>query len=339
MARMSPRRVVVSSTLAVLLPAQEPEPLTSGPPAGTALPACPVAAPAGPFAGSEFDAAAKIGDGPGVLLFVHELSRNTAPMITGLDTFAVEFAWTGLSTHSILVAADRTAAEAQAERSSNAMRMYRPLLVSVDGVDGPGGYALHRNATLTIVTAKDGKVVRSVAFTDTGRNDLPRLRELVEEVAGPVPEDAAALERALADRLPQDAAALRRIATELALLLQRQQRVHQQRNEQQQRRQQMRRDGEQARGDGERPAREAQPREGKAPDDDRLRALLRRAIQPAAGGDELAEVYTAVDARVGDDAALRQQAIDMFRLQLSLGYGNDDSQKRARAWLDANGGK
>jgi len=39
--------------------------------------------------------AQRIGKAPGVLLFVHELTRNTAPMITGLDRLAVQLAWTG----------------------------------------------------------------------------------------------------------------------------------------------------------------------------------------------------------------------------------------------------
>jgi hypothetical protein len=93
------------------------------------------------LAGTDFDAAAHVGKAPTALLFVHELTRNVAPLITGLDQLGVEFAWTGLQTHTIRIAADRNEAEAAVKRSSTAMRLHRPMLVSTDGVDGPGGYA------------------------------------------------------------------------------------------------------------------------------------------------------------------------------------------------------
>lgn len=313
--------------------------LTSGPAPGTALPPCNVWAPSGPFAGTEFDAAARIGKRPGVLLFVQELSRNTGQLFMGLDRIATEFAWTGLETHTIRIAADRTDAEAAVKRTSESLMMLRPIVVSTDGLDGPGGYALHRKATLTLVTCKDGVVVRSVAFTDTGRADLPRLRGLVEEVTGSVPKDPAALRAAMAERLPRDPEQLRALATEMALLLQRAEKRDDDRQQQRAARDMAQRPMQ---GDGSKPAEgaaPAKPRAGKAPEDEELRGLLRRAIQHAADAAELDAVYTAVATRVGDDAGLRGQAVEMFKLQVSLGYGNDDSRARAQKYVDANGTK
>lgn len=339
--RAVPAAVLLFACVATPVVCQETAPppeLTSGPAAGTALPECKVWAPSGPFAGTEFDAAARIGKGPGVLLFVQELSRNTGQLIMGLDRIATEFAWTGLEAHTIRIAADRTEAEAAVKRSSEALKMLRPIVVSTDGLDGPGGYALHRKATLTLVTCKDGVVVRSVAFTDTGRADLPRLRSLVEEVTGPVPKDPAALRAALAERLPRDPEQLRALATELALLLQRAERRDEERA-QPTSRDRMQRPPQ---ADGSKPpegAPPAKPRVGKAPEDEELRGLLRRVIQQAADAAELDAVYAAVAARVGDDAGLRSQAVEMFKLQVSLGYGNDDSRARAQKYVDANGTK
>ena len=324
-------------TSAVGQEASQPE-LTSGPAAGAALPPCNVWAPSGPFAGTEFDAAARIGKGPGVLLFVHVMSRPTGQLIMGLDRIATEFAWTGLEAHTIRIAADRTEAEAEAKRTSDALKLLRPIVVSTDGLDGPGGYALHRKATLTLVTCKDGVVVRSVAFTDTGRADLPRLRSLVEEVTGPVPSDPAALQKALAERLPRDPERLRALATELALLLQRADRRDDERT-QPPSRDRMQRPPQNDGGKPTEGAAPAKPRAGKAPDDDELRGLLRRAIQLAADAAELDAVYAAIDKRVGDDAGLKAQAVEMFKLQVSLGYGNDDSRARAQKYVDAHGTK
>lgn len=318
-------------------PAQPPE-LVSGPSPGTPLPACPVYAPSGPLAGTEFDAAARLKHGPGVLLFVNDLSRNTAPMITGLDRLAVQLAWTGLETFTIRVAADRNDAEAAVKRSSDALSMYRPIVISPDGIDGPGGYALHRKATLTLVVAKDGVVVRSVAFTDTGRADLGRLRALVEEATGAIPTDPKALRALIEQRLTREPDQLRTLAIELTLLLQRVEQANEARA--QRNRTDMKAEARPAPAPAGAPdAATAKPREGKAPEDAELKALLRRAIQLAADAAELDAVYAEIETRVGTDAGLRTQTVEMFKLQLSLGYGNDDSKQRAKAYVDKHGAK
>ncbi|MCA8963832.1 MAG: hypothetical protein KDC48_03050 [Planctomycetes bacterium] len=339
-----PRAVAAVLGLFVIaspLLAQDPEAaLQSGPPAGAPLPACKVFAPSGPFAGTEFDAAAQIGQGPGVLLFVHELTRNTAPMITGLDRLAVQLAWTGLQAHAVRVAPDRTEAELGSKRSSEAMGLHRPIVVSVDGAEGPGGYALDRKATLTLVLANEGKVVRSVAFTDTGRADLQKLRGLVEEVTGPVPTDAAELRKMMEARLTRDPEQLRRLAIDLALLVQRVDSVNEarmQRQRENQQRQQQRQQGGQA--EGQMRPNPTKPREGKAPEDEQLRDLLRRCIQRGADSAELDAAFAAIEKRIGDDAGLRKQGVEMFRLMLSLDYGNDDAKARARKFVDQYAGK
>ncbi|MCC7065453.1 MAG: hypothetical protein IT456_21795, partial [Planctomycetes bacterium] len=262
-----PLAILALSLLVPFLAAQDTPELSSGPAVGIDLPACAVYAPSGPFAGTEFDAAQRIGKGPGVLLFVHELTRNTAPMITGLDRLAVQLAWTGLETHTIRIAADRNEAEAAVKRSSDALQLHRPVLVSTDGGEGPGGYALNRKAMLTLVLAKDGKVVRSVAFTDTGRADLTKLRGLVEEVTGPIPTDAKALREAMEQRLTRDPERLRQMTIELALLLQRTERTNDQRMQRNAR--------PEAPADAAKPGDVVpqRPREGKPPEDDELRAL------------------------------------------------------------------
>ena len=325
--------------------AQGPEAaLPSGPPAGAPLPACRVFAPSGQFAGTEFDVAARIGQGPGALLFVHELTRNTAPMISGLDRLAVQLAWTGLQTHTVRVAPDRTEAELGSQRSSDALGLHCPIVVSVDGAEGPGGYALDRKATLTLVLANDGKVVRSVAFTDTGRSDLQKLRGLIEEVTGPVPTDAASLRKAMEARLTRDPEQLRRLAIEMALLVQRvdavnEARMQRQRDNQQRQMQRQQQGGGQEQAEGQKRPDSNKPREGKAPEDDKLRDLLRRCIQRGADAAELDAAFAAIEERIGDDAGLRKQGVEMFKLMLSLDYGNDDAKARARKFVDQHAGK
>lgn len=325
------RLPLLLSTLLSALPAQEPE---GGPPVGQPLPPCTVYAASGPMAGQEFDVAARIGNGPGALLFVHELNRNTGPVIGGLDRLAVEFGWTGLQTFTVLLAGDRNDGEATVKRSSAAMGMHRPMLVTVDGAEGPGGYALARKGTLTLVLANEGRVHKSVTLVDTGRNDLPRLRALLEEVTGPVPTEPEALARAIEQRASRDPEILRAQLLDLLVAMQRD-RDRAQNAATRRPNPRMQRDGAQPEPAAATEA-EARPREGRAPEDEELRTLLRRAIQRAADKTELDAVFTAIETRAGTSAALKDQTVEMFKLMLSLEYGNDDARARARAFLDRN---
>lgn len=319
--------------LALALPAQLP----SGPEPGTPLPQLMVYASSGPHAGKTFDAAAAIGSAPGVLLFVHELTRNTAPMIGGLDRFAIDYGMLGLRAFTVRIAADRTEAEAGIKRSSDAMRLRNPIVVSVDGAEGPGAYALNRKCTLTLVACKDGKVQRSVGLTDTGRADLPKLREAIEAVTGAMPQDEAALKTLLEERLPQDAAALRQMAVQLAVEVQRLRREAEQKaaNDAQ-----MRRDRQAAGGAESRPqarpaaGREAPAREGGPPEDEQLVSLLRQIIRPEASADALSTAFKSVETRIGEDAGLRKQAVEMFKLVQRLGYASDEAKRRAKEWVE-----
>ena len=158
------------------------ESLNSGPEAGTKLTPIPCYASDGAFAGQEFDAAAKIGSAPGALLFIHVLNRNTAPVIRGLDNLASEYSIVGFRSFTIMLGGDRTAAEAQLKRVNGSLRLANPIVLSTDGAEGPGNYALNRKCTLTLVLTKDGAVHRSVALTDTGSGDIPMIRGWLEEI-------------------------------------------------------------------------------------------------------------------------------------------------------------
>lgn len=203
--------------------------IVSGRVAGTKLTPVRAYAPLGAYAGREFDAAAEIGDRPGALLFLHEMTRNTYHVIRGLDELASEYALAGFRSFTLRLADDRTAAETAiiarngkdtgGHRFSvagkfGALQLRNPITLSLDGLDGPGNYALNRKAVLTLVMVNGGKAVRSVAFTDTGARDMAMVRKLVEETIGPIPQDDAALREWITNRLPSDRDELRKLAVE-----------------------------------------------------------------------------------------------------------------------------
>ena len=205
------------------------EPIISGPEPGTPLTPVMVYDGLGAFAGQEFDAAAEIGPNPGVLLFLNSATRNTYPIIRGMDQLAGRNALMGFKSFTIYLTADRTAAENRVRLRNGlatgghkfsvtgkfgALQLENPIMLSLDDLDGPGNYALNRRAVMTLVMTRDGKVHSSHTFTDTGEQDLPLLEQLVSEVVGPIPQDVSE-QRMLRDaRLPLEKDRLRKLAVQ-----------------------------------------------------------------------------------------------------------------------------
>ncbi len=223
------RRSSLCALLALLAPAlaaqetpQAPTPpttgkLQSGPPKGRRLGELQVVAVVGPRSGQQYDAAAAMQRGPAAILFVHELTRNVAPMLRAFDEIGAELLPMGLVTASVRLGADRTQMEQHTPLVVQSLRMRTPMLVTADGAEGPGAYALNRKAALTLVLARDGLVQDSLAFTDTGLNDADLLRVVLSSLCGPPPLDPAELQQVLHKTLPQDREELAALVTRLEL--------------------------------------------------------------------------------------------------------------------------
>lgn len=301
----------------------------SGPEAGTALGKAMVYAPAGPQRGKEFDAAAAMQQGPGALLFIHALNRETGPIINALDELAFWHGFGGLHAYSIMLGGDRSALENQARRSSGAMNMRNPMVVSLDGAEGPGAYAIARNASLTLVLSKDGKVVKSIALSDTGRKDVDMLRRELQELCGrPAPRSAKDLKALLAGDADKLGEALGKLMAELQRKQNQLQRLQsRQRNNRMARNN---RPGRQ-RGNSQRPSVQ---RQGKPPEDARLVSQLRGLIQRDNTADDIDAVFKKAGEIIGQDAGLQGQWNEALRLMIHLGYGTEAAQKRATGYLE-----
>lgn len=195
-------------------PAPEEEALTSGPAVGTKLTPVKSFATNGALAGQEFDAAAQLGKSPSALLFIHELTRNTAPVLRGLDSLTSEFSVLGFKSQTLMLSGDRTAAEAQLKRVNGSLRLANPIALSIDGAEGPGNYALNRKAALTLVFARDGVVTSTMALTDTGPNDVPVIRKAIVGMCGELPADPAELRKVITASLPDDPKVLKELVAD-----------------------------------------------------------------------------------------------------------------------------
>ena len=302
--------------------------IVSGPPTGSLLAPVNSYALHGPHKGREFDAAKSLGQAPGALLFIHELSRNIIPMLRGLDDLTSEYSVLGFRSHTLLLHDDRTSAENRLKAINGSLKLAHPIILSLDGLEGPGDYALNRRAALTIVLTKGGQVTRSVALTDTGQHNLPELREWVEAVAGKIPADPDELRKMIAGNLPKGVDAVRELAVNQGVQLQklraRLARVEngQMNSRMQQRKpQRMKRDAPNAarrQANARDQAKPAVKREGAPPDDDELQSNLRAFIRKTNSDERNDEVYAGITARAAKSAELTRQAREMFRLVLSL---------------------
>ncbi|OAI53468.1 hypothetical protein AYO47_00900 [Planctomyces sp. SCGC AG-212-M04] len=161
------------------------EPIFSGPQVGEKLPAFKVRGVFDDEAGKELDFVSKAAGKPIVLVFVHDVNRQSVSMTRVLTGYTTSRAKDGLTTGVVWLNDDATEAENSLKRMRHALTPSASNGISMDGREGPGSYGLNRNVTLTILVGKDGKVTGNFALVQPSlQADLPKILESVVAVAG-----------------------------------------------------------------------------------------------------------------------------------------------------------
>lgn len=290
------------------------------------------------------------------ILFVHVLDRNVAPVLRGLDEIARARQLTGFVARHVFLSADRSEAEARLAAVNRSLRLHSPLMLSIDGAEGPGAFALEKDCSLALVLVKGGRVVRSEGFVDPGRQDVDRLRAWIAEIDGPLPKTLDEWERRLAPQMTQAAPQLRRELIAARLEAQRlRARLRKLQGELRRAQRQLERGGAgragmRGRNSGRnagRPRAEsamrAAPRTG-APDsrparrgtpprDPQLQNLLRAFVRKTNDASECEKIYEAILWRAAQGEALAKQAKAMLELVTSAGYGAHRARELARAYV------
>ncbi len=147
--------------------AQDDE-IFSGPQPGETLPGFEfrvvVPGPAEVKPGDNVDLVKQAEGGPIALIFIHEFTRPTVGMTRTVMQYAGKLAEKGLTGGVVYLNDDPTAAESQIGRARQAMPNNVMVGISNDGQEGPGAYGLNRNVAMTILIAKDNKVVANFAL-------------------------------------------------------------------------------------------------------------------------------------------------------------------------------
>jgi hypothetical protein len=161
----------------------------SGPQPGEPLPAFKVQGVFDSQAGETIDFVAKAGGKPLVLIFVHDVNRQSIGFTRALATYTVSRASDGLSTGVIWLRDDVSEAEAELKRVRHALAKDAPVGISLDGKEGPGSYGLNREVMLTILIGNDNKVTANFALVQPSLQvDLqPVIASVVEVIGGEVP--------------------------------------------------------------------------------------------------------------------------------------------------------
>lgn len=175
--------MAVTLSLVTALPAEDQ--IFSGPQLGEKLPSFKVRGVFDDDAGKDLDFVAQADGKPIVLIFVHDVNRQSIGMTRILSQYTVSRAKDGLVTGVVWLNDDATEAENTLKRVRHALAAKAPIGVSPDGREGPGSYGLNRNVMLTILVGKEGKVTGNFALVQPSlQADLPKILESVVAVAG-----------------------------------------------------------------------------------------------------------------------------------------------------------
>ena len=160
----------------------------SGPPVGDKLGDFKVQGFSGPDAGKEFKVIEKTKGGPTLIIFMHAQAENgiTRPglqFLRPVDKYAAEN--TKLATHIIWVTGDKEKTEGFLKRAENSLNLQSPVSICLDGgKTGPATYGLNDMVAITVLIAKDNKVIANFALADPNANDSRKVIAAVAKVLG-----------------------------------------------------------------------------------------------------------------------------------------------------------
>ncbi len=157
----------------------------SGPQVGEKLPPFGVRGVFDDDAGKELDFVTQADGRPIVLIFVHDVNRQSISMTRVLSSYTASRVSDPLATGVVLLHDDPTEGENVLKRIRHALAPAAPIGLSLDGLEGPGSYGLNRNVMLTILVGNEGRVVANFALIQPSLEvDLPKVLESIAGVTG-----------------------------------------------------------------------------------------------------------------------------------------------------------
>ncbi|MSU79158.1 MAG: hypothetical protein EXS16_13845 [Gemmataceae bacterium] len=160
----------------------------SGPQVGDMLPDFKLHGHFGPDAGKEIKLHASTKGGPTLLIFMHApgeigITRPGLQFLRPVDKYSAE--QDKLATQIVWITGDKEKTEGFLKRAENSLNLKSPVNICLDGgKDGPATYGLNDKVQITVLVAKDNKVVANFALTDPNANDSAKVIAAVAKLLG-----------------------------------------------------------------------------------------------------------------------------------------------------------
>lgn len=172
--RSGPAALAALLTLLVAQSLPAADPVFSGPQAGEKTTPFRVVELSGPNADKERDPIADNAGAPTAIVFVHAIERSLVPLLRAVDLYGAERK-DRIRTEIVFLAADRLAGLQRAKAATGSLKLQSRIGLSVDGLEGPGNYGLNKECMMTIVAARENKVVANFALVQPGIADAPQV--------------------------------------------------------------------------------------------------------------------------------------------------------------------
>ncbi len=157
----------------------------SGPLVGDKLGEFKLHAFSGGDAGKELKFLEKTKGEPTLLIFVHKITRPGLQFLRPVDKYAAEN--DKLASHIVWLTEDKDKTEEFLKRAQNSLNLQTNVGICLEGKDGPAAYGLNDKVTLTVLVAKDNKVVGNFALVDPNGKDARKVIEAMAKVLGKDP--------------------------------------------------------------------------------------------------------------------------------------------------------
>lgn len=121
----------------------------------------------GPQADKEFQFLTQTKGKVTLVIFVQKITRPALQFLRPVDEYAAKN--DKLSAHVVWLTGDKgdkDETKAFLERAKNSLNLQTPVSICLDGKEGPPAYGLNDMAAITVLVAKDGKVVANFAYAD-----------------------------------------------------------------------------------------------------------------------------------------------------------------------------
>lgn len=313
--------------------ARADEPVFSGPQPGEKLSPFKVLDFSGPDAGKEVELLGRLKGAPTLLIFVHEATRPGFQLMRPLDLYGSKLAKDGLATHFVWLAADKTEKEKWLNTAKTSLNLKSPLSISLDGIEGPGNFGLNRKVTLTILAAKDNKVVANFAIVQPNETDAPKVLEAMAKLMGKEPPKLEDLRAELNARRPEPPRPAVDLAEQVKQLQEEMARTSRRAAELQKKVNELtdalnEAQTKIAKMEGKEPPapiRKLLP--GESSDNPELQGLMRRMIQKDNDEATVKQITEAMLKWAGDDPVKKKELAEFCKRIAHVGYGTEAAKK------------